>query len=139
MTLKESLALANEVGVKVDVTKQYIIDYLTERYSNEVVCNGRINYTKTGLPLADTHYAVSNGEKSKCFVYVYETDVATMLLVRLSDEAAALLKKKGIALRKSAFPKSREEGFTWYSLIPDDNCPASDVQEVLNTAYALAK
>ena len=85
LTLKESLALAKESKKASDViNKKYVADFLTATFGEEVECNMRGNYTKTSLPLADTHYAIGK-EGKRCFVYVYETDAAVVLLLRLSE------------------------------------------------------
>ena len=80
-----------------------------------VEVNTRGNETKTGLPLADTHYAVK-GEDKACFVYVYEVPTV-MMLVRLPEDYAAALLKKHSGVKRSAFPKAK---FAWYSVILDD-------------------
>ena len=68
VTLKESLAAAATVIVSSSekIDKKFVYEYLENKYGEDVETNKRENYTSTGLPLADTHYAL--GAKKKCFV-----------------------------------------------------------------------
>ena len=136
LSLRESLAMAREVdNVPAVINKKYIADYLKETFGDEVECNTRGNYTKTGLPLADTHYALREDGKT-CFVYVYETDAAVVLLLRITDEYAKTVTDSGRRINKSAFPKSKD---TWYSLVVDATCSEADIREILADAYNMAK
>ena len=68
VTLKQSLAVARhnaDAGHKTQIGKKFCADYLDEKYKQNAETNRRENYTSTGLPLADTHYAV-NDKKKKC-------------------------------------------------------------------------
>ena len=136
LSLSESLALARETKkASAVVNKKYIADFLTSTFGKEVECNRRGNYTKTSLPLADTHYAI--GEKGKkCFIYVYETDAAVVLLLCLTDEYAGSVRAGGHRIMRSAFPKSKD---SWYSIILDDTYSEADIQEILIDAYNMAK
>jgi len=136
LSLGESLALAREtVNASAVVNKKYVADYLTETFGKNVECNRRGNYTKTSLPLADTHYALSDKSK-RCFIYVYETDAAVVLLLRLTDEYAESVRKSGHRIIRSAFPKSKD---SWYSIIVDDTYSEEDIQEILIDACNMAK
>jgi len=136
LSLRESLAMAREVdNVPAVINKKYIADYLKETFGDEVECNTRGNYTKTGLPLADTHYALREDGKT-CFVYVYETDAAVVLLLRITDEYAKTVTDSGRRINKSAFPKSKD---TWYSLVVDATYSEADIREILADAYNMAK
>ena len=136
LSLRESLAMAREVDdAPAVINKQYIADYLKETFGDEVECNTRGNYTKTGLPLADTHYALREDGKT-CFVYVYETDAAVVLLLRITDEYAQTVIDSGRRINKSAFPKSKD---TWYSLVVDATYSEADIREILADAYNMVK
>ena len=136
LSLRESLALAREtVNASAVVNKKYVADYLTKTFGIEVECNMRGNYTKTSLPLADTHYAIGENGK-KCFIYVYETDAAVVLLLRLTDEYAESVRAGGHRIMRSAFPKSKD---SWYSIILDDTYSEADIQEILVDACNMAK
>ena len=136
LSLGESLALAREtVNASAVVNKKYVADYLTATFGSEVECNMRANYTKTSLPLADTHYAVSENGK-RCFIYVYETDAAVVLLMRLTEEYAESIRAGGHRIIRSAFPKSKD---AWYSIIADDTYTEEDVQKILTDACNMAK
>ena len=117
------------------MNKKYVADYLTETFGKEVECNRRGNYTKTSLPLADTHYAVSE-EGKKCFIYVYETDAAVVLLLRLTEAYAETVRAGGHRIIRSAFPKSKD---AWYSIIVDDSYTETDICEILVDACNMAK
>ena len=136
LSLKESLALAKEtVNASAVINKKYVADYLKETFGKEVECNMRGNYTKTSLPLADTHYAISENGK-RCFVYVYETDAAVVLLMRLTEEYAESIRKGGHRIIRSAFPKSKD---AWYSIIADDTYTEEDIRKILADACEMAK
>ncbi len=136
LTLKESLAIAKEtVNASDVVNKKYVADYLTKTFGREVECNMRDNYTKTSLPLADTHYAVSK-EGKKCFVYVYETDAAVVFLIRLTEKYAEEVRAGGHRIIRSAFPKSKD---AWYSIIVDDTYTEDVIQKILVDACNMAK
>jgi len=136
LTLKESLAMAREtVNASAVVNKKYVADYLTKNYGMDVECNMRGNYTKTNLPLADTHYAVSQKGK-KCFVYVYETEAAVVLLLCLNEKYADGIRSGGHRIIRSAFPKSKD---AWYSIIVDDTYTEDLIQKILVDAYNMAK
>ena len=135
LALREILATANATATSVDRSKKGIADFLKGEFGDAVRVNCRGNYTKTGLPLADTHYAIGeNG--SKCFVYVYETDAAVVLLICLTDKYAESVRSGGHRIMRSAFPKSKD---SWYSIILDDTYTEADIQEILIDAYNMAK
>ncbi len=126
LSLKESLALAKNAEKSThSSSKKSICEYLENRYGDEVEINTRGNYTSTGLPLADTHYVKGEDGKSRCFVYVYETDGAMMLLVRANYDFAKALKKDHPQVHKSAFPKSKEP---WNSIVLDDSFSDDDLR-----------
>lgn len=136
LSLQESLALAKESKKASDViNKKYVADFLTSTFGEDVECNMRGNYTSTNLPLADTHYAIGK-EGKKCFIYVYETDAAVVLLLKLSEEYAESVRASGHRIIRSAFPKSKD---AWYSVIADATYTEEDVQEILTDACNMAK
>ena len=135
MTLKESLAAAAKVHVEqIKIDKKYIAEYLEKKYADKVEINTRENKTSTGLPLADTHYAV-NGKKKKCFVYVYEADTSTLLLINSTSAYEKELKKTHKYVSKSAFPKSKDE---WFSVVVDDSFTNADIDKIMDDCYELA-
>ena len=135
MTLKESLAAAAKVHAeKIKIDKKYVAEYLEKKYGDKVEINTRENKTSTGLPLADTHYAV-DGKKKKCFIYVYETDTSTLLLINNTSAYEKELKKKHQYVSKSAFPKSKDE---WFSVVIDDSFNKEDIDNILDNCYELA-
>ena len=135
MTLKESLAAAAKVHAeKIKIDKKYVAEYLEKKYGDKVEINTRENKTSTGLPLADTHYAVE-GKKKKCFIYVYETDTSTLLLINNTSAYEKELKKKHQYVSKSAFPKSKDE---WFSVVIDDSFNKEDIDNILDNCYELA-
>ena len=135
MTLKESLAAAAKVHAeKIKIDKKYVAEYLEKKYGDKVEINTRENKTSTGLPLADTHYAV-DGKKKKCFIYVYETDTSTLLLINNTSAYEKELKKKHSYVSKSAFPKSKDE---WFSVVIDDSFSKEDIDNILDNCYELA-
>ncbi len=123
ISLKESLALA-AANAKIKIDKQTVAEWLNRNYGDEIILNRRANKTKTGLPLADTHY-VKTGAKKKCFVYVYELDGdKSMLLLKTDDGTAREISDKHSAFVKSRFPRSARE--KWYTLIPDSGFDSAD-------------
>ena len=135
LALREILAAAKDTVTSVERSKKGIADFLKGEFGDAVRVNCRGNYTKTGLPLADTHYAISE-KGSKCFIYVYETDAAVVLLLCLTDEYAESVRAGGHRIMRSAFPKSKD---SWYSIILDDTYSEADIQEILVDSYNMAK
>ena len=131
--LKESLAVAASAIGGEKLTKAYIADYLGKNYPNSVEINRRDNYTKTGLPLADTHYVTADGKRT-CFVYAYETEGATMLLLKTKDELGEEFKKEHSAVRRSAFPKSKD---SWYAVVLDDSFTVGQVEDMIDRTIAV--
>jgi len=139
LSLKESLALAKSAKAEKTThttSKNSICEYLAGKYGDEVELNTRDNYTRTGLPLADTHYVHGEDGKDRCFVYVYETQGSMMLLVRANYDFAKALKKNHPNVHKSAFPKSKEP---WNSIILDDSFSDEEVHKLLDDVIALNK
>lgn len=134
MTLKETLAMAAIATRSEKVTKAYVRAYLTEKYPDAVELNVRENYTKTGLPLADTHFVKAEDGKDVCFIYVYETDGTTMLLLKTKDELGENLAKDYKSVRRSAFPKAKDK---WYSVVIDDSLTDEQVNEMIDRTIAL--
>ena len=126
ITLKDSLTLAKATSSSHEFSKKYVADYL--RTKDIVEVNERENFTKTGLPLADTHY-VDGKEGKKCFAYVYETEGSIILLAKMDDEYAKSLQKNHSQINKSAFPKQKN---TWYSLIIDDTYSKEEFEDILD-------
>ena len=107
-------------------------DYLRKKYDDGVEVNSRGNYTKTGLPLADTHYVMKENGK-ECFTYVYEPDGGAMIfLAQLDEEYAEELQKRHEHVHKSRFPKSKKN---WYTVILDDSFSTDDVTDVLDRSF----
>ena len=127
--------MAKETTTTIHRSKKGIADYLAEEYGEEVELNQRVNKTKTGLPLADTHYAVSE-EGKRCFAYVYETDGTVVLLLRLTEAYAESVRADGHRIIRSAFPKSK---YAWYTVILDDTYSEAGIQEILTDAYNMAR
>ena len=126
ITLKDSLVIAKATASSHAFSKKFIADYL--RTKDIVEVNERENFTKTGLPLADTHY-VDGKDGKKCFAYVYETEGSIILLAKMDDDYAKSLQKNHSQINKSAFPKQKN---TWYSLILDDTYTAKEVKDILD-------
>ncbi len=141
VSLKESLAVAVATGAKGIVTKKSIADYLENTYGKDVEVNRRANATKPaiskgkteGLPLADTHYTLANGNR-KCFTYVYETNGSALLLIKAPEDYAGSLNNKHELVHLSAFPKSKD---TWYSVAIDDSWTESQVYKMLDDVKKL--
>ena len=135
VTLKQSMSVArHNVGHKSKIGKKFCADYLEEKYKQNAETNRRENFTSTGLPLADTHYAV-NDKKKKCFVYVYDLEETSMLLINSDDELATELNHKHGNVHKSAFPKSKDQ---WYSVALDDTYTDEEVKDILDRCYKRA-
>ena len=135
LSLKETLAMAKATATTISRTKKGIADYLGEEYGDKAELNMRVNQTKTGLPLADTHYAVREDGKT-CFVYVYETNGTVVLLLRLTDAYADAVRAQGKKIIRSAFPKSKD---AWFTVILDGTYTEADIQKLLVDAYNMAK
>ena len=126
MTLKESIALAKATTSSHKFTKAYVCEYLNSKENIEV--NTRGNFTKTGLPLADTHYVI-RGDKKECFAYVYETEGSIILLAKMDSEYAKGLQQRHAQVNLSAFPKQKN---TWYSLIIDDSYTKEEFEKIID-------
>ena len=132
VSLKEHVAAARATESHGSVNKRYVADYLKRKYADGAEVHMRANETKTGLPLADTHYAITEDGKT-CFVYVYEVAGTTMLLVKVNDAYGRALAKKHPIVKRSAFPKSKS---AWYSVIVDDSFAPEEIEKILDDAYA---
>ena len=132
--LRESLAIASHAHRTEKVSKSYIADYLRSVYPDNVELNERVNETTTGLPLADTHYVKDKKGKKICFVYVYETEGAMMLLLKTKDPLGKEMKKEHESVRRSAFPKAKD---AWYSVVVDDSLTNAQVEDMLDRTIAL--
>ena len=132
VTLKQSMSVArHNVGHKSHIGKEFCANYLEEKYKDCAETNRRDNFTSTGLPLADTHYAL--GDKSrKCFVYVYDLEETSMLLLNSDEELASELNRKHGNVHKSAFPKSKDQ---WYSVALDDSYTEEEVKDALDRCF----
>ena len=108
---------------------------MAEKYGDKAEINRRVNETKPGLPLADTHYAIKEDGKT-CFVYVYETNGVVVLLLRLTEEYALTVQEAGHKIIRSAFPKSK---YAWFTVILDDTYAEDDIGALLDAAYDQAK
>ena len=135
LSLKESLAMAKATTTTIQRSKRGVADYLVEKYGDKAEINTRVNQTKTGLPLADTHYAVKEDGKT-CFVYVYETNGTVVLLLRLTEDYAKTVQEAGHKIIRSAFPKSK---YAWFTVILDDTYAEDDIGSLLDAAYDQAK
>ena len=134
MGLKESLNIASHAHRAEKMSKAYISGYLRSVYPEKVELNERGNATATGLPLADTHYVTAKDGKKVCFVYVYETDGATMLLLKTKDALGKEMTKEHHSVRRSAFPKAKD---AWYSVVVDDSLSNEQVEDMLDRTIAL--
>ena len=111
-----------------DVDKKFIADYLEKTYGDKVEVNRRANKISSGiLPLADTHYVVKG--KKVCFIFVYQTEGGTILLIKANEGIVKELKAKHQKVFQSAFPKAKQ---TWYSVIADDSFKAADIKKLLD-------
>lgn len=128
LSLKESLALAKSAKGKHTFDKKAICEYLS-KYGDEVELNARGDFTVTGLPLADTHYVKLEEGKKKCFVYVYQTGGAMMLLIKANPDYVESLRLQHPEVHDSAFPKSKEP---WNSVVLDDTYSDDDVRKLLD-------
>ena len=133
VALKDSLAAARKAGHAV-VGKKFFGEYLKEKYGEGVEVNERENKTSTGLPLADTYFAIDDDNR-KCFAYAYEIDGASLLLVNADSEFESVVKEKHENINLSAFPKSKDE---WYSLPLDDTYTEDELKGILDYCYAHA-
>lgn len=131
VSLKENIITARATLSHSKIDKKHIAEYLKNKYGDCVRLNCRVNETKTGLPLADTHYTV-NDQKNICFVYVYEVGETVMLLVKVDEAYGKSLAKKHPIVKRSAFPKAK---YAWYSVIVDDSFREEEVEEIIDAAY----
>ena len=118
--------LAKATASSHKFNKAYICNYLKGR--EDIELSTRENYTKTGLPLADTHYVIKDGKRI-CFAYVYETEGSIILLAKMDSDYANKLKQKHENINLSAFPKQKN---TWYSLIIDDTYTKEEFEQILD-------
>lgn len=127
--LSDSSALAKSADGKYGLDKKGIAAHLKEKFGEKVEVNERENFTSTGLPLADTHFAVRDG-KRKCFLYVYEGN-EVLLLLKTSEENGDKLAKMHKNIARSAFPKSKE---SWYAFVPDGTIKQEEVLAIIDEA-----
>ncbi|MBP5404457.1 MAG: MmcQ/YjbR family DNA-binding protein, partial [Clostridia bacterium] len=136
ITLKESLAVAEEIGAVGVVTKKSIIKHLSETFGEKVELNGRKKRTDNGkLLVSDNHFAL--GKKRVCFTYVYEDEEGkvTVLVKTSAAYADALHDKHGAVVNHSPFPKNKEKD--WYSVVIDAGFTEKQVYDFLDDAVRL--
>ncbi|MCR5564377.1 MAG: hypothetical protein K6F59_01090 [Gammaproteobacteria bacterium] len=133
LSLKESLALLKNEETKSEFNKEYVISYLKKKYKDEVILNSRENFTKTGLPLADTHF-VNKDSIKKCFIYVYENNHHVMFLVNADQRLVDAFDGENKNISKSLFPKSKDE---WFVFLIDSSYTKDDVNFIIDYAYNL--
>ena len=142
-SLKESMQAAANNGAKGVGKKDVIANYLKDKYGEEVEINNRPATTKpgkgktVGLPLADTHYTLKNGQR-KCFVYVYDVEGNSLLIVKAPQEYGESLKKNHDLVSKSAFPKTRDAS-SWYSVPVDDSWDEARLCKLLDDVKLLTE
>ena len=135
VSLRESIAEAKDFGAVGVVTKQSIIEHLSETFGDKVELNARPNRTPNGkLLLSDNHFAITQRGKRVCFSYVYQDDDGKVIvLLRTTSEHAqairAVHKATGV---RSAFPKNKEKD--WYSVVVDGTFSGKDVYDLLDRA-----
>ncbi len=137
ISLKESLAVAEEIGAVGVVTKKSIIKHLSETFGERVELNGRKNRTDNGkLLVSDNHFAL--GKKRICFTYVYEDEAGKVtILVKTSEAyAEALRDAHGAAVHHSRFPKNKDKD--WYNVVIDGSFTERQVYAFLDDAARLA-
>lgn len=134
-TLKKALIKGVHAGGVHQTSKASICEYLSSKYGDTVEVNNRKNFTSTGLPLADTHYVYAKDGKKVCFIYVYETSGAMVLIVKANSEYANMLKQTHPNVSPSAFPYSKEK--CWFSVILDDSYSDENVHALLDDVIAL--
>ena len=105
-------------GWRRGVNKKEIADYLEEELKDKVCVNRRQNYTKTGLPIADTHYVVNSDGRKECFAYVYEKEDSKSLIVKVTDELIEKYSETTFHCVPSRFPKANEQ---WYKVTVDED------------------
>lgn len=136
MSLEEAFSAAeNTVAMDdFDLSKKSISEWLVATFGNDIEVNCRANYTKTGLPLADTHYAFKNGKRI-CFIYVYEmSNNKTFFLLKADTDTAAEIRAKHPGFVPSKFPHSAQNN--WYTLIVDSTFESTaDVLDVISLAF----
>lgn len=135
LSLNELLARAGSTASHMTLTKRSVADILAEEFGAKVETTSYGNREETGLPPVNVHYVLSDGEKN-CFSYVYETDGAVALLLRLTESYAKSIRDGGHKIHRSAFPD--REG-AWYGIIVDDTYTEADVREILFDACEMAK
>ena len=138
-TLAESLAEASATGVKDLITKQTIIEYLSNKYGEAVEINARPKRTPNGkLLLSDNHFAFTPKGKRVCFTYVYETDEGQVLaLIKSDDPYMESLVEKHPGIRHSAFPKNKDRD--WYSVVEDATFTETEFFAVFDHAIELIR
>jgi len=135
--IKDSFELSKVTDKNKAISKKTIVEFLEKNYKeNEIEINHRDNFVKnSAILLADTHYVLKK-EKGKlkriCFVYVYEReDNSILLLLKLDKKFAIKLGSKHSSIAKSNYPKSNRNE-TWYSLPIDDSYSTQEVFSILS-------
>ncbi|MBQ0009220.1 MAG: hypothetical protein KBS97_02990 [Firmicutes bacterium] len=131
LSLHDQIEKAAAVVAEVKVNKEVVASYLSETYKDAVIVNRKPNYTKTGLPLPDTHYVKL--EKNVCVMYVYElNDGKSFLIVKTSNDVFEQIREKHPLTSISAFPHTNDGG-KWYSVMFDSSFKSEeDVHEVID-------
>lgn len=132
LSLHDQMEKANALAVgNFIVLKQTIADYLNDNYSNRVTVKRKPNFTKTNLPLPDTHYLNST---NKCFLYVYELfeNRNVFLIAKTNEEIVQIIKGKHSMIFPSAFPRTNDGG-KWFAIFFDESFKTlDDVYDIID-------
>ena len=133
LSLHDQMEKAAAMHIELKANKEMVANYLLDAYKDSTIVNRKPNYTKTGLPLADTHYVLLGEDKKACFMYVYELNQGNaFVIVKTSEEIYKAIKAKHSAASPSAFPHTNDGG-KWYSVMFDDSFKTEDdVHEVID-------
>ncbi len=97
--------------VEKKFSKSLLADFVQTQLNEEILIKRGKEYTKTGLSIPDTYYALI-GNKKKCFAYIYCYKTGKTIIRVVGNET---LVEKFSELQSTKFPKSQK--YQWYTLI----------------------
>lgn len=109
---REKIISFHRLGVSFSYgyfSKALVRDFMLEQHKEELYVRKGKDFTRTGLSVPDTYYALIEGRK-KCFAYVYCTKKGGTMIRFICNETQK--EELDLSLEKSSFPKSKEN--QWY-------------------------
>lgn len=106
-SVKRACRMTKNIFVKSEIAA-----YAKDKYGDGVSVTERKDFTKSGLPVADSYRAEKNG-KAECFALVYaDKSGGVKIKVKAEEDTAKRLEKEGLFVKACAVPRAKNG--RWY-------------------------